>query len=504
MKKVIIFVALIFVLIVYGVNKNVHIILGINTLKTTFSVANIFENKLEQKDCNNTNKKYLEQIKNVVVRDNPTSDFIQNIDKPTTLLKCNELLEKNQGFNPISRLSKFLINQQLIISLVNNEFVKAGSEKANIVIGFQNAAELRSTGGLIGYYAILTVENGSLSNIRYLPNDQLPLSQITTSNYPDEFFKLYGDELFASNLNDNASSHFPYAAQSLIEKFTNYLQEPVSMFMVIEPSEYWQTYKLMNTNKAIDSKETFIKYLYSDLYKEFPEDQNKRYQSLESLFPSLDQELSNILSPRNALTLYRDFARSKSTHIYSTKNSTNKILDAMDKSGNIDIDRGDVFVGLNNIGENKLDQFLKTSMKYCYNRNQEKLFLELTFAGDISRKVSLPNYMSRRGDLLVPNTLPNSNRLMLSIDSPQNAKIDKFAVYSEIPIVNKSLFVNPLKGTQRERDSILVPIEVLPDNDKTSVNISFSNVPSFDSSNLQMTNSLLGDKITSNRSLCQI
>ena len=56
----------------------------------------------------------------------------------------------------------------------------------------------------------------------------------------------------------------------------------------------------------------------------------------------------------------------------------------MDKSGNIDIDRGDVFVGLNNIGENKLDQFLKTSMKYCYNRNQEKLFLELTFAGDIS------------------------------------------------------------------------------------------------------------------------
>jgi hypothetical protein len=170
----------------------------------------------------------------------------------------------------------------------------------------------------------------------------------------------------------------------------------------------------------------------------------------------------------------------------------------------MDIDRGNVFVGLNNIGENKLDQFLKTSMKYCYNRNQEKLFLELTFAGDISSKVTLPNYMSRRGDLLVPNTLPNSNRLMLSIDSPRYAKIDKFAVYSEIPIGNKSLFANPLRGTQRERDSILVPIEVLPDNVKTSVNMSFTNVPSFDSSNLQMTNTLLGIKISSNRSLCQI
>jgi hypothetical protein len=504
MKKVIILVPLVLILIVYGVSKNVHVILGINLLKATYSVANVFESKLEQKGCNNSNKNYLEQIKNVVFKDNSISDFIQNIDNPTTLLKCNELLAKSQGYNLIGRLSKLLINQQLIISLVNNEFVKAGSEKANIVIGFQNAAELRSTGGLIGYYAILTVENGNLSNIRYLPNDQLPISRITTSNYPDEFFKLYGDEIFVSNLNDNASSHFPYASQALVEKFTNYLQEPVSMFMVIEPSEYWQTYKLINTNKAIDSKETFLKYIYSDLYKEFPEDQNRRYQSLESLFPSLDQGLSNIMSPRNALKLYRDFTRSKSTHIYSTKNSTNKILDAMDKSGNIDVDRGDVFIGLNNIGENKLDQFLKTSMKYCYNSSQEKLFLELTFSGDISSKVTLPNYMSRRGDLLVPNILPNSNRLMLAIDSPHNAKIDKFAVYSEIPIVNKSRFVNPLRGTQRERDSILIPFEVLPDNVQTSVNISFTSVPSFDSSNLHITNTILGNKISSNRSLCQI
>jgi hypothetical protein len=466
-------------------------------------VANVFESKLEQKSCNNSYKNYLDQIKNVVVKDSSISDFIQNVDNPTILLKCNELLGKNQGYNPISRLSKFLINQQLIISLVNNEFVNAGSEKANIVIGFQNAAELRSTGGLIGYYAILTVENGNLSNIRYLPNDELPLSQITTSNYPDEFFKLYGDQLFASNLNDNASSHFPYAAKSLVEKFTKYLQEPVSVFMVIEPSEYWQTYKLINTNKEIDSKETFIKYLYSDLYKEFPEDQNKRYQSLESLFPSLDQELLNILSPRNALKLYRDFTSSKSTHIYSTKNSSNKILDAINKSGNLDIDGENVFVGLNNIGENKLDQFLKMGLKYCYNGSQEKLFLELTFAGDIPSKVNLPNYMSRRGDLSMPNTLPNSNRLMLSIDSPQNAKIDKFAIYSEIPIENKSSSVNAVRGTQRERDSIMIPVEVLPDNIKTRVNISFINIQSFDLSNLYLTNTLLGTKITSNKSLCE-
>jgi hypothetical protein len=503
MKKVIILVPLVLILIVYGVSKNVHVILGINLLKTTYSVANIFETKLEQKSCNNSYKNYLEQIKNVVVKDSSISDFIQNIDNPTILLKCNELLGKNQGYNPISRLSKFLINQQLIISLVKNEFVNAGSEKANIVIGFQNAAELRSTGGLIGYYAILTVENGNLSNIRYLPNDELPLSQITTSNYPDEFFKLYGDQLFASNLNDNVSSHFPYAAQSLVEKFTKYLQEPVSMFMVIEPSEYWQTYKLINTNKEIDSKETFIKYLYSDLYKEFPEDQNKRYQSLESLFPSLDQELLNILSPRNALKLYRDFTKSKSTHIYSTKNSTNAILDAMNKSGNLDIDGENIFVGLNNIGENKLDQFLKMDLKYCYNSNQGKLFLELTFAGDISSKDTLPNYMSRRGDLLVPNTLPNSNRLMLSIDSPQNAKIDKFAVYSETPIENKSRSINAVRGTQRERDSIMIPVEVLPDNVKTRINISFINVKDFNLSNLYLTNTLLGNKITSNNDSCQ-
>ena len=54
-------------------------------------------------------------------------------------------------------------------------------------------------------------------------------------------------------------------------------------------------------------------------------------KSLETLFPSLDQELLNILSPRNALKLYQEFTRSKSTHIYSTKKSTNEILDAINK-----------------------------------------------------------------------------------------------------------------------------------------------------------------------------
>jgi hypothetical protein len=93
---------------------------------------------------------------------------------------------------------------------------------------------------------------------------------------------------------------------------------------------------------------------------------------------------------------------------------------------------------------------------------------------------------------------------MLSIDSPRNAKIDKFAVYSEFSIENKSRFINPLRGSQRERDSILIPIEVLPDNVQTSVSISFINVPSFDKTNLYVTNTLLGNKVISNRSLCQI
>jgi hypothetical protein len=502
MKKVIIFVPLILILVVYGISLNAHINLGISLLKTTYQLANVFENELEQKKCNNLNQNYLNQIKSVINEEISESEFIKNIDDRTMLLNCSALIGKGRSLNPINQLSKYLIKQQIIISIVNFELAKSVSEKTNIVIGFQNAAELRSTGGLIGYYAILTLENGGLANIKYLPNDQLPLSEITTSKYPDEFFKLYGDQLFASNLNDNASSHFPYAAQSLIEKFTNYLQEPVSMFMVIEPSEFWETYKLFDQNKDISSKKTFIRYIYSDLYKEFPEDQDSRYQSLESLLPVLDGNFLKSLSLRDLLKIYSNLINSSSTHIYSTNSSVNQLLDEINLSGNLDIDGRNVFFGLNNIGENKLDQFLKTSIKYCYNPSQEKLFLELTFAGDISSEVTLPNYMSRRGDLLMPNTLPNSNRLMISIDSPRNARIDNFAVYSEIPINNMSRFANPIRASQRERDSILIPIEVLPNNIKTSAKVSFVNVPNFNSSNLNMTHTLLATEVISDRNLC--
>jgi hypothetical protein len=238
------------------------------------------------------------------------------------------------------------------------------------------------------------------------------------------------------------------------------------------------------------------------LYKEFPEDQDSRYQSLESLLPVLDGNFLKSLSLRDLLKIYSNLINSSSTHIYSTNSSVNQLLDEINLSGNLDIDGRNVFFGLNNIGENKLDQFLKTSIKYCYNPSQEKLFLELTFAGDISSEVTLPNYMSRRGDLLMPNTLPNSNRLMISIDSPRNARIDNFAVYSEIPINNMSRFANPIRASQRERDSILIPIEVLPNNIKTSAKVSFVNVPNFNSSNLNMTHTLLATEVISDRNLC--
>jgi hypothetical protein len=78
MKKVIIFVPLILILVVYGISLNAHINLGINLLKTTYQLANVFENELEQKKCNNLNQNYLKRIKSVINEEISESDFIKN------------------------------------------------------------------------------------------------------------------------------------------------------------------------------------------------------------------------------------------------------------------------------------------------------------------------------------------------------------------------------------------------------------------------------------------
>jgi len=98
----------------------------------------------------------------------------------------------------------------------------------------QDPAELRGTGGVIGAYTILTIENGRLSFAPFLPIQSLPIPHLSQVPPPsDEYAKNYnqfrGGERFWLAI--NLTPDFPTAAQAILNAYE--VAEGVSLDGVI-------------------------------------------------------------------------------------------------------------------------------------------------------------------------------------------------------------------------------------------------------------------------------
>jgi hypothetical protein len=87
--------------------------------------------------------------------------------------------------------------------------------------GAQNPAELRGTGGVIGAYSILTVEEGSLSFSPFKPIQSLPLLSVGDVPSSEEFARNYdqfrGEGRFWLAI--NLTPDFPTAASAIVEAY---------------------------------------------------------------------------------------------------------------------------------------------------------------------------------------------------------------------------------------------------------------------------------------------
>ena len=93
--------------------------------------------------------------------------------------------------------------------------ILAGADKPRrFLISFQNSAEARGTGGILGAFALIELDKGNLKILQTGSNASLAgmSSREIPVVMPAEFLKLYGKNP-AILQNSNLSPHFPYGAQ---------------------------------------------------------------------------------------------------------------------------------------------------------------------------------------------------------------------------------------------------------------------------------------------------
>lgn len=87
------------------------------------------------------------------------------------------------------------------------------------LLAAQNLAESRPTGGLIGSWALLTIDQGRIELADVGVNDDLESLVGKLPDLPDDVEALYGQDL-ALSMNINLSADFPQAATLLVELWT--------------------------------------------------------------------------------------------------------------------------------------------------------------------------------------------------------------------------------------------------------------------------------------------
>jgi len=200
-------------------------------------------------------------------------------------------------------LSLFNLDFASIKSEINSVILASpaliGADSPNrYLIAFQNSAEARGTGGILGAYAVVEFYKGSLKVVQTGSNEPLygiSLKKIPT-DVPDEFRKLYGENP-AILQNSNLSPHFPYGAEIWLELWKEEFGKPLDGVIAVDPTAL--SYVLRSTgpitlgNGEKITSENVVSDTLKDAYKRFESDNKGRKQYLVDLMNAAVAKLNS-------------------------------------------------------------------------------------------------------------------------------------------------------------------------------------------------------------------
>jgi hypothetical protein len=246
-------------------------------------------------------------------------------------------------------------------------------EPKRYFFGAQNPAELRGTGGVIGAYSILTVEDGRLSFTRFAPVQSLPIPDLAdvpppSEEYAGNYDAFRGDGRFWLAI--NLTPDFPTAARAILNAYEVaegerlngvILADPFALESLLRVSGPAYVPGLDRTVRAAD----VVAFATNEAYSLYP-DQATRKRVLGAV---AEAALARFLAQRDTgVEDLRTLARTAAEgHIlaYSEEPTMQAGLEATGAGGAFGTDPGDVVsVVENSSGGTKVDFYEDREVTY--------------------------------------------------------------------------------------------------------------------------------------------
>ena len=367
--------------------------------------------------------------KSLVVTSQSATALSKDIDQILTL---SNLPIIKQALN-ITNLN-FLPIKDEISTLIRVSPVIAGSEKPKrYLIAFQNSAEARGTGGIMGAYAIVESDKGGLKVVRTGSNEPLyglSLDKIPI-DVPAEFLKLYGQNP-AIIQNSNLSPHFPYGAEIWLALWQKKYNENLDGVIAVDPTALSYILRAtgpikMDSGIEISDKNVVAETL-KDVYKRYESDNHARKQYLvEIMNTAIKKVQAGNFSKLEMAKAIKEGVLENRILFYSTNKSVQSQISKVRLGGAMQLSPNNEYRAvIQNIDAGKLDYYLdrdvKISSKSCGVNRESQVQVRVT--NSLAFAAGLPAYVLTRADKDKPkNLIPGSHRFKLFIYGPTNSQL---------------------------------------------------------------------------------
>jgi hypothetical protein len=311
-----------------------------------------------------------------------------------------------------------------------------GDGPRSYFMGFQTNAEARGTGGLMGGFGILRLDNGKPSVDKLGQNSELNKT-FTPIDLGKDFTSQYAVAHATTNFqNSNLSPHFPYAAQIWQSMWEQQSGTKVDGVIAIDPVAL--SYILgaegpvtMPDGETV-TKDNVVDLTESTSYIRFATDNNARKQYLQDVATEVVKKVTGtgqVQSPRELLEALGKAASEGRIAVWSSSPADQQLLEETPLAHEVPDDLAPyASVVINNLSGNKLDYYLTRQIEYsadACDSATRKSTVTVRLMNNVPDQ-PLPDYVAGQDGLRdVPVRLPpnGTNVTSISLLATTNAKV---------------------------------------------------------------------------------
>lgn len=333
------------------------------------------------------------------------------------------------------------------------------SKPKSYMLVFQNPAEARGTGGIIGAYAIVTINRARFTVVQVGSNLDLRHMQTMPIEISSDFFFTYGDDP-AIWQNSNMSPHFPYGARIWKALWKNQTGNDLDGILAVDPFVLKSILKVTGPLDLTDgtsiSADNVVSETLSTVYERFDGRNLERKNYLvEIAQKTLDKLLlggfSRFALGRELLSPYEDHR----ILFYSSETGPQRAIEKTLLGGSLDRGGKDYRLVIQNIAGNKMDYYLARELDIevleCGVRGKTRVRAILT--NRVSELESLSTYVKGRLDIGRPQGSANSHAISVFLYGPKGSELLSSAVVGHSEETSFS-------GHERGRSFFSAPIEL--------------------------------------------